>query len=109
MRLLHIFQGAMASFVILFGLPGCSTPSKMSFADLDYIGVRNGARYWEAQGRLMQKGYKCYVSGAMRENFDCSRTMGFFPTCSLRISFTVDDKNLVSGLAVGDPVCIGTP
>jgi hypothetical protein len=109
MRLLHIFQGAMASFVILFGLPGCSTPSKMSSAELEHIGVRNGARYWEAQGNLMQKGYSCYVSGAMRENFSCSRRVGFYPTCSLHITFTVNDKNLVSSLAVGDPICIGTP
>lgn len=103
------FYDLVASVLVATGLSGCSTPTKMSPAELESIGVHNGARYWEAQQKLFQQGYSCYVSGAMRENFDCTRTAGAFPTCLLHITYLVDDKNLVSMLTVKDPACKGTP
>lgn len=102
-------QTLIASFVIALGLLGCSTPKKISDAELESIGVRNGVKYWEVQQKLAQSGYSCYVSGAKRERFDCTRTAGTFPTCVLRINFVADDMNLVSSLTVRDPACMGTP
>lgn len=99
----------VAGLAIGLGLPGCGTAKKLSEAELEAIGVRNGVRYWEAQGKLGQRGYRCYVTGAKRENFNCTRTEGVFPTCVLRITFVADDRNLVSNLTVKDPACVGTP
>lgn len=97
------------TLAITTGLSACSTPAKLSSAELESIGVRDSATYWEAQQKLAQRGYSCYVSGAKRENFDCTRSAGVFPSCVLRITFTVDDKNLVSNLTVKEAACIGTP
>jgi hypothetical protein len=102
-------QRLMVSIAITIGLSACSTPTKLSTAELESIGLHEGAKYWEVEQRLAQRGYGCYVSGAKRENFDCTRSEGVFPTCLLRIVFIVDDKNLVSNLAVRDPACFGTP
>jgi hypothetical protein len=90
-------------------LSGCGTPSKLSSEQLAALGVSDGIMYWSAEGALMQKGYRCYVSGARRENFDCTKQTGFFPTCISRVDFEVDDKNLVSNLRALGPACIGTP
>jgi hypothetical protein len=87
---------------------GCGAPWKMSPDYLASIGVREGARYWVAEQKLASEGYRCYVSGAKRENFDCTKTKGIFPSCILRVAFEVDDKNLISTLRVADPACIGT-
>jgi hypothetical protein len=65
--------------------------------------------YWEAEQALLQRGYSCSTSGAKRENFDCTRFAGAWPTCLLRVSFVADDKNLVASLDVRGPVCVGTP
>ena len=88
---------------------GCSKPLRISEDRLAFIGVTEGATYWEAQQKLAQEGYQCFVTGAKRENFDCTRTLGFFPTCVLRVRFVADDKNFVSNLHVANPACIGTP
>jgi hypothetical protein len=100
---------AITACTLAICLMGCSTPSKMSPDHLASIGVSEGTPYWSAEQKLASEGYQCYVSGAKRENFDCTKTKGFFPTCLLRIDFKVDDKNLVSDLRVRDPACIGTP
>jgi hypothetical protein len=100
---------AVTACTLAIFLPGCSTPSKMSPDHLASIGVGEGAMYWTAEQKLAVEGYQCYVSGAKRENFDCTKTAGVFPACILRIDFKADDKNLVSDLRVKDPVCIGTP
>jgi len=99
----------MAGIAIGIGSAGCTTPSKLSSAELESSGVREGARYWEAEQALSQRGYSCYVSGANRENFDCTRSAGTWPSCILRVSFVADDKNLVTSLVVRDPACLGTP
>ena len=99
----------MTILAIVMGLQACSIPKKTSDAELSSIGVRKGIMYWDAQQKLAQHGYRCYVSGAKRENFNCTRTAGIFPTCVFRISFVADDMNLVSSLTVGDPACLGTP
>lgn len=65
--------------------------------------------YWNAEQRLMQEGYSCYVSGAKRENFDCTKRIGFLVTCIHRVTFEASDKNLVSNLRSVGPACIGTP
>jgi hypothetical protein len=109
MNIRHGIQGMTAGFAIVVGLIGCSTPTKMSATELESIGVHEGARYWEVQQKLAQRGYSCYVSGAKRANFDCTRTVGVLPTCVLRITFVADDMNLASSLTVSDPACIGTP
>jgi hypothetical protein len=88
---------------------GCSTPLKMSPNHLASIGVVDGAMYWEAEQKLASEGYQCVVTGAKRENFDCTKTVGFFPTCLLRVEFVADDKNLVSHLRTANPACMGTP
>lgn len=88
---------------------GCSTPAKMSADQLAAIGVVEGIRYWDAQGRLAREGYQCFVTGEKRENFSCSKTVGLFPTCLSRVEFVADDNNLVSRLRVADPACMGTP
>lgn len=105
----HWIHTLIASFAIALGLLGCSTPKKISDTELESIGVRNGVKYWEAQQKLAQRGYSCYVSGAKRESFDCTRSAGTFPTCVLRITFVADDMNLVSSLAVREPACMGAP
>lgn len=88
---------------------GCSTPSKMSAERLAAAGVSEGTMYWEAQQRLAREGYQCFVAGAKRENFDCTKTVGFFPSCVLRVTFIADDKNMLTNLRVSEPACIGTP
>jgi hypothetical protein len=102
-------QVVMAGFAIVVGLQGCSTPKKLSDAELESIGLRNGVKYWDAQRKLAQRGYSCFVGGAKRETFDCTRYAGTFPTCLLRVEFVADDMNVVSGLTVRDPACMGTP
>jgi hypothetical protein len=88
---------------------GCSTPAKMTSNDLASIGVVEGVSYWQAEQKLAGAGYHCFVTGAKRENFDCTRTTGVFPTCVLRVTFSADDKNLVSQLRVANPACVGSP
>lgn len=87
----------------------CSTPAKLAPEQLVRLGITEGAIYWQAEQKLAQEGYRLYVSGAKRENFDFTKQTGAFPTCLLRIQFTVDDDNKVRDLRVKDPVCIGTP
>jgi hypothetical protein len=105
----HRYLLVVACIAIGIGSVSCGTPSKLSYAELGSSGVRDGAAYWDAEQGLAQRGYSCYVSGAKRENFDCTRSPGTWPTCVLRVSFVVDDENLVSRLAVSDPACVGTP
>lgn len=88
---------------------GCSVPPKLTPEQLERLGVREGVIYWEAEQKLLQEGYRCYVSGAKREHFDFTKQTGGFPTCLLRIEFTVDDDNKLRNLRVKDPACIGTP
>ena len=90
-------------------LCGCSTPQKMGEAELESLGVRVGVLHWEASSRLGEKGYACSVTGANREQFDCSKTSGVLVTCILRVTFTVDEMNKISGIRIPDPACIGTP
>lgn len=73
------------------------------------IGLGDGTTYWLVEQKLVNEGYQCFVTGAKRENFDCTKTKGFFPTCLLRVEFKVDDQNLISHVRVADPACIGTP
>lgn len=103
LRCMFMF-GAMAICVA-----GCSTPLKISPDHLASIGVIEGVIYWEAEQKLASEGYQCFVTGAKRENFDCTRTTGFFPTCLLRVGFVADDNNRVSNLRVANPACMGTP
>jgi len=81
----------------------------MSFDRLSQIGVVEGATYWQAQQRLASEGYQCSVTGAKRENFDCTKTAGFFVTCVLRVEFKVSDENTISRPSILEPACIGTP
>lgn len=74
---------------------GCSRPLKIGEDRLAVLGVVEGAMYWEAQQKLAQEGYQCFVTGMKRENFDCTKMAGFIPTCVLRVTFVADDKNLV--------------
>src|SRR6185369_14610954 len=98
---------AGVSAIALF--PGCSTAPKMSDARLESLGIRAGAAHWDATPQLFEEGYVCFVSGAKREHFDCSKTSGVFPTCILRVRFTVDDQNKISAVSVPEPACLGTP
>jgi hypothetical protein len=95
--------------MVAIGMSGCGIPLKMSPEHLASIGVKEGATYWEAVQKLTGEGYQCFGSGAKRENFDCTKTQGFFPTCLLRVEFIVDDKNLISHVRAANPACIGTP
>ena len=95
--------------MVTVGLVGCATPTKLGPSELDAMGVREGAVYWEVEQRLASAGYACFVHGAKRESFDCMKTSGVFPSCLLRVEFVADDQNRVSGLSVRDPACIGTP
>jgi hypothetical protein len=90
-------------------LSGCSSPPKLSPGQLASLGVKEGAMYWDAEQKLMQAGYSCYVSGAKRESFDCTKNTGFFPSCIHRVQFEANDQNLVSNLRIVGPACIGTP
>ena len=101
----HLVAGVAAIAL----LAGCSTTQKLSDAQRESLGIRAGATHWEVTPQLFKEGYVCYVSGAKRENFDCSKQTGFFPTCILRVRFTVDDQNKISALSVPEPACIGTP
>ncbi len=104
-RFSHSSIGVMA----LMMLAGCGTAQKISNARLESLGITPGAAHWEATSRLSNEGYACFVAGAKRENFDCSKTVGFFPTCLLRVRFIVDDENKISSISVPDPACLGTP
>lgn len=95
--------------VVAFFVSGCSTPPKMSVEQLTLIGVSVGTTYWSAQQKLASKGYQCFVSGAKRDNFDCTKNEGFFPSCILRIEFKVDDSNAISSIRIAEPACMGTP
>ena len=105
----NLFPHRIASLAAIAMLAGCSTPQKMSDARLESLGVRAGANHWSATSALYQEGYICSVNGAKRENFDCSKTTGLFPTCILHIDFTVDDQNKIVAVGARDPACLGTP
>ena len=81
----------------------------MTPEQLERLGVREGAIYWQAAQKLVQEDYRLFVTGAKRENFGFTKQTGSFPTCLLRIEFKVDDENKVTKLRVADPACIGTP
>lgn len=105
----QVSAGLWVGLLAPFALVACSTPQRMSAAELASIGLQDGTRYWEAQQKLAQRGYRCYVTGAAREHFDCTLTTGYFPSCVLRVTFAVDEQNRVSRLTVSEPACIGTP
>lgn len=90
-------------------LAGCAAAQKMSPAQLAALGIREGVPHWQATAALSRQGYACFVSGARREDFDCTRTVGFFPTCVLRVRFTVGDDNRILTPSVAEPACMGTP
>jgi hypothetical protein len=102
-------RAAIATCATVVCCAGRSTPPKLSAERLAALGVVQGATYWDAQQKLAREDYACYVSGAKREHFDCTKTQGVFPTCLLRVDFDVDDKNLISAPAVPNPACMGTP
>jgi hypothetical protein len=106
---IRLIRCVITACTVAICFPGCSTPLKMSDDYLASIGLSEGIAYWSAEQKLASEGYQCFVSGAKRENFDCTKTKGFFPTCILRVDFKVDDQNAISTLRVADPVCIGTP
>lgn len=105
----RVFRVGLIVLVVGVPLSACRAPSNLTSERLVSLGVREGAMYWHAEQKLAQEGYSCYVSGASRENFDCTKNAGFFPSCVLRIQFKANDQNLVSNLRVADPACIGTP
>jgi hypothetical protein len=90
-------------------LAACVTPQKMSATELQSLGVRVGAPHWTATAQLAKEGYACFVSGARREHFDCTKTTGAFPTCLLRVRFSVGDDNMITTMSASEPACIGTP
>jgi 4-hydroxyphenylpyruvate dioxygenase-like putative hemolysin len=99
----------LASLAAATLLSGCSAPPQLSLAQLDAIGVRPGSRHWDATRSLHQQGYVCSVSGKKREQFDCTKTAGVFPTCVLRVGFDVNDENEIVSVTAPAPACIGTP
>jgi len=90
-------------------LVGCAPPAPLTQVQLESLGVRPGTQYWDAMSKLQSKGYVCSVSGAKRENFDCSKSVGFFPTCLLRVEFIAAGDNSISSIDVSPARCIGTP
>ena len=105
----RVIQLGSTVYAVALLLSGCSTPAKLTPEQLASLGVREGAMYWEAEQKLLQQGYRGYVSGARREDFDFTKETGTFPSCVLRVQFKVDEQNLVSDLRVAEPACIGTP
>ncbi|TFW18034.1 hypothetical protein [Duganella callida] len=103
------FRSIFKFFAVAMSIMGCSTPQKMSADQLTSIGVSAGNTYWSVEQKLASSGYQCFVSGAKRENFDCTEKEGFFPSCILRVEFSVDESNVVSSLRIAEPACIGTP
>ena len=108
-RLCSFKISALCTALTVTTLAGCSTTLKMTSNELTALGVRDGGDLYAAQTGLAQKGYFCYVGGALRENFDCSIMKGVFPTCVLHVRFRVDDQNLITHVRAADPACIGTP
>ena len=104
-RALPCLAGCLAASL----LAACSTPSKPTSSELAALGVREGVVYWEAEQKLAQAGYHCFVSGDRRDDFDCTKEAGFFPSCTLRVHFKADQQNRVDNLRIADPACIGTP
>lgn len=100
--------GAMAVCMAVC-MAGCSAPANISPERLRAIGVADGVPYWQAQESLAREGYSCFVTGDKRENFDCTKTVGVFPTCVMRVEFLADDRNMVSALRTRTAACIGTP
>jgi hypothetical protein len=109
MQCVSFYRSMLKFFVLAVFASGCSTPQKLSTDQLTSIGVSTGNTYWSIEQKLASNGYQCFVSGAKRENFDCTKKEGFFPSCLLRIQFTVDESNAVSSLRVAEPACAGTP
>ncbi len=105
-RPLPYFVAAVAAIALI---AGCSNTQKMSDAQLESLGIRVGAAHWDITPRLFREGYVCFVNGAKRESFDCSKTTGLFPSCIMRIRFAVDDQNQISAVSVPEPACLGTP
>ncbi len=108
-RTLRLARQVPAALLALTLLGGCGTPQPLSMTQLEALGVREGMPHWEATPRLFRQGYACFVSGARREHFDCTKTAGVFPTCVLRVDFDVNDQNLILALRVSEPACLGTP
>lgn len=90
-------------------LSGCATPPKLTDAELASFGVRPGAPHWEATSSLSRQGYACFVSGAKREEFDCTKNTGILVSCVQRVRFVVDDQNRIVTVQAPEPACIGTP
>lgn len=88
-------------------LGACATPARLTPDELQRLGVRVGAPHWEVTGPLHREGYACFVSGERREQFDCTKTSGFLPTCVWRIRFTVNDRQAVDTIASPPPACTG--
>ena len=109
MRHLKFTRSVITACTAAICLSGCSTSSKMTPEHLASIGFSEGIPYWTAQQKLASEGYQCFVSGAKREHFDCTKEKGFFPSCILRVEFSADDQNAISHVRVADPACIGTP
>jgi hypothetical protein len=81
----------------------------MSADQQELIGLRPGAKYWEVELKLAHEGYHCYVAGVKRENFACTKTAGFFPSCVLGVNFDVNEKNEIENINILKPGCIGMP
>lgn len=107
MRSLQFWDSLL--LVPLLALAGCASPRNLLPEQLNALGVRNGAKYWDAESALNQSGYSCFVTGDQRQNFDCSRQAGVFPTCMLRVTFVVNNLNEVSALRAPEAACIGAP
>lgn len=90
-------------------LTACATSKPLTNTDLDEFGVKPGMRYAEAVRILALRGYQCDAVGTRRENPGCSKQKGFFPTCVLRVNFTVNDANAVEHIQVPQAACMGTP
>jgi hypothetical protein len=101
---LALVGGATAALLV-----GCSTPQALSPAQLAYLGVREGVPHWEATSALFRQGNACFGSGVKRDDFECTKTVGGFPTCVLRVGFTVGDQNTLVSTRIAEPACMGTP
>lgn len=94
--------GALAA-----ALGACASPIPLTPDDLRTLGVTRGAPSEPAIAAMARVGFLCDVSGARREQVDCTRMTVRLSSCIERIRFTVTSRQEIETIHTPAPVCTG--